>query len=216
MSYLSKEYQEQWNFSKYPPSAYRIFGFVFSKQPGSFNYNKNIVQIFTLKPDDLPEQIRIDNFKKLCQSLFREMNVKEDLDVKTETDDESKETTITFSSNNICNCLQSLKYEDEKILFNTLYKPSLGTYPLSLNQRIEFILGVYLNHSHRKAKMLFRDNYSKMALTHSFMADLAGEDDEFILTSCFDKSHSHVIEINENGQLWKKLETLLLKYGYQL
>ena len=101
------------------------------------------------------------------------MNVKEDLDVKTETDDESKETTITFSSNNICNCLQSLKYEDEKILFNTLYKPSLGTYPLSLNQRIEFILGVYLNHSHHKAKMLFRDNYPIMALTHSFMADLA-------------------------------------------
>ena len=216
MSYLSKEYQEQWNFSKYPPSAYRIFGFVFSKQPGSFNYNKNIVQIFTLKSDDLPEQIRIDNFKKLCQSLFREMNVKEDLDVKTETDHESKETTIIFSSNNICNCLQSLKYEDEKILFNTLYKPSLGTYPLSLNQRIEFILGVYLNHSHRKAKMLFRDNYPKMALTHSFIVDLAGEDAEFILTSRFDRSHSHVIEINENGQLWKKLETLLLKYGYQL
>lgn len=216
MSYLSKEYKEQWNFSKYPPSAYRIFGFVFSKQPGTFNYNKNIVQIFTLKPDDLPEQVRIDNFKKLCQSLFKEMNVKEDLDVKTETDDESKETTITFSSNNICNCLQSLKYEDEKILFNTLYKPSLGTYPLSLNQRIEFILGVYLNHSHHKTKMLFRDNYPKMALTHSFIADLAGEDDEFILTSRFDRSHSHVIEINENGQLWKKLETLLLKYGYQL
>lgn len=216
MSYLSKEYKEQWNFSKYPPSAYRIFGFVFSKQPGTFNYNKNIVQIFTLKPNDLPEQIRIDNFKKLCQSLFKEMNVKEDLDVKTETDDESKETTITFSSNNICNCLQSLKYEDEKILFNTLYKPSLGTYPLSLNQRIEFILGVYLNHSHHKTKMLFRDNYPKMALTHSFIADLAGEDDEFILTSRFDRSHSHVIEINENGQLWKKLETLLLKYGYQL
>lgn len=216
MSYLSKEYKEQWNFSKYPPSAYRIFGFVFSKQPGTFNYNKNIVQIFTLKPNDLPEQVRIDNFKKLCQSLFKEMNVKEDLDVKTETDDESKETTITFSSNNICNCLQSLKYEDEKILFNTLYKPSLGTYPLSLNQRIEFILGVYLNHSHHKAKMLFRDNYPKMALTHSFIADLAGEDDEFILTSRFDRSHSHVIEINENGQLWKKLETLLLKYGYQL
>ena len=215
MSYLSKEYQEQWNFSKYPPCAYRIFGFVFSKQPGSFNYNKNIVQIFTLKPDDLPEQIRIDNFKKLCQSLFREVNVKEDLDVKTETDDESKETTTTFSSNNICNCLQSLKYEDEKILFNTLYKPSLGTYPLSLNQRVEFILGVYLNHSHHKTKMLFRDNYPKMALTHSFMADLAGEDDEFILTSRFDKSHSHVIEINENGQLWKKIETLLLEYGYQ-
>lgn len=216
MSYLSKEYKEQWNFSKYPPSAYRIFGFVFSKQPGTFNYNKNIVQIFTLKPNDLPEQVRIDNFKKLCQSLFKEMNVKEDLDVKTETDDESKETTITFSSNNICNCLQSLKYEDEKILFNTLYKPSLGTYPLSLNQRIEFILGVYLNHSHHKTKMLFRDNYPKMALTHSFIADLAGEDDEFILTSRFDRSHSHVIEINENGQLWKKLETLLLKYGYQL
>ncbi len=215
MSYLSKEYQEQWNFSKYPPSAYRIFGFVFSKQPGSFNYNKNIVQIFTLKPDDLPEQIRIDNFTKLCQSLFREVNVKEDLDVKTETDHESKETTITFSSNNICNCLQSLKYEDEKILFNTLYKPSLGTYPLSLNQRVEFILGVYLNHSHHKTKMLFRDNYPKMALTHSFMADLAGEADEFILTSRFDKSHSHVIEINENGQLWKKIETLLLEYGYQ-
>ena len=215
MSYLSKEYKEQWNFSKYPPSAYRIFGFVFSKQPGTFNYNKNIVQIFTLKPNDLPEQVRIDNFKKLCQSLFKEMNVKEDLDVKTETDDGSKETTITFSSNNICNCLQSLKYEDEKILFNTLYKPSLGTYPLSLNQRVEFILGVYLNHSHHKTKMLFRDNYPKMALTHSFMADLAGEDDEFILTSRFDKSHSHVIEINENGQLWKKIETLLLEYGYQ-
>ena len=47
------------------------------------------------------------------------------------------------------------------------------------------------------------------------MADLAGEDDEFILTSRFDKSHSHVIEINENGQLWKKIETLLLEYGYQ-
>lgn len=151
MSYLSKEYQEQWNFSKYAPSAYRIFGFVFSKQPGSFNYNKNIVQIFTLKPDDSPERIRIDNFKKLCQSLFREVNVK-DLDVKTETDHESKKTTITFSSNNICNCLQSLKYEDEKILFNTLYKPSLGTYPLSLNQRVEFILGVYLNHSHLQNK----------------------------------------------------------------
>ncbi len=216
MSYLSKEYQELWNFSKYPPSAYRIFGFVFSKQPGSFNYNKNIVQIFTIKSDDLSQQVRIENFKKLCQSLFKEVNIKDDLDVKTEIDNDSKETVITFFSNNVCNCLQSLKYEDEKILFNTLYKPSLGTYPLSLNQRIQFVLGVYLNHSYHRAKMMFHDNYAKMSLTHSFMVDLAGEDDKFILTSCFDELHTHVIEINENGQMWKNLETLLLKYGYQL
>lgn len=48
MSYLSKEYQEQWNFSKYPPSAYRIFGFVFSKQPGyAFHVNISVESLYS-------------------------------------------------------------------------------------------------------------------------------------------------------------------------
>ncbi len=215
INYFSEEYRKLWKLSNYPASFYRMFGFVLSHYASTFNPRKNIVQSFSLYADEVSETKRINNFQQLCRDLLQEIDKKEDLAIDTLTDELNEITRKTIVSPTICNYLQSISFKEPIELFNTLFKPTFGTYPLSLNQRMEFITGVYLNHSYSKTKFLFCNNYAKMSLTHQFMINLAEEDDLIVVTSIFKTPHTHLIEINENGPFRKTLTLFMERYGYQ-
>jgi len=213
--YSSNEYQELWSSSKYPPSLYRIFGYILSKYAGSFNPAKNIIETYVRNPEIFSDKMKIHNIKKVCHDLLEETALNNDLIHKTEIDEFNEITKEIFISNNICNYLQAINFNDEIELFTSCKRTS-DTYLLSLNQRLEFIIGVYLNHAYDKTKLVFYNNYFKMAMTHRFMIELADEDDIITTISEFKTPHSHIIEINENGQLWTTMQMLMKKYGYKL
>lgn len=214
--FLSEEYQKSWALSKHPKSFYLILGFVYSQYTGTFNSKEITIQQFIYyKTDSEFEKNKVYNFNKICLTLITELGFTNDLEVKTEEIGDNREM-VSFISNNICSYLKSISYTEVNDLFISLFKPTFGTYPLALQQRMEFLSGVYLYHSSGKAKFIFYNNYKKTLLTHQFLVDLSNEEDEIHLTSKFLTPNSHKIELNKDGILWTTMQTILKKRGFEI
>ncbi len=215
MDYFSEEYQDVWALSPYPTSFFSMLGFTTSSYAGTFNSKQAIIQTFFYNENDMLAKQKVANYTNLCSSFFKETNIKDDVMISTEAQSEHYKQT-TFVSNNICNYLTSVSYTSEIELFMPLFNQATSIYSLAIKQRIEFLIGAYLNHSKAEAMMIFNNNYDKMALVHRFMAELAEEEDEIQLISKFMSPHKHSITINADGNLWAMLKRIMISKQYQL
>ena len=210
MNYFTDEYKHLWKLSKYPPSFYQLFGFVFNDYASTYKPSENRLQLFSVSFNKLFEKSKVDDFHKICCNFFEETAIKNDLKITEKTDNFEHNTTFYFISHAICNHIQSIDYKEETDLFISLIKPTFGTFPLALNQRMEFLTGTYLfHHREKEAIWFFYNNYDKACLVHKFMVQLSDETDEICFTTTFRTPSCHRIELNEEGRLWKTIKERL-------
>ncbi len=136
----------------------------------------------------------------ICFQLLEELELDNDIQIKEEGDH------FVIESQSICTYLESLDWREIKEMFISLMKPPYGTYPLALNQRMEFLVGSYLFHGKNSGELIFYNNYQKASLIHQFMVEMADETDFICFTSKFCTPNIHKIELNTDGYLWKTLE----------
>lgn len=217
MDFFSEEYQQVWQVSKYPRSFYTLWGFVMGRYAETYEPEQGVVQRFFLAPHEKAGQKRIANLEKLCRELIREAGLIDDLEMQQlPMKHHHPKVEIRITSRSICDYIPKVEPGLEDSYFNPLFKPPVGTYALSLNQRLEFVAGAYLQHQSDEHSFLFHNNTEKALLVYRLLINLADEEDEVAMKSTFRTPYTHRITLNEKGSLWKNLRRAIKRNGYEI
>lgn len=207
---------EYWSLSKYPKSFYRLLGIVLDYYAGSYSPNRQIIQQYTKfeSPKNYTDW-SIDKVEKVILTFMSDLNLLNDLKIEKNLIEENKDKSksiysIKIKSQSVCSYLESIDFQNVSHLFVPLSRSTTQMYHLALLQRLEFILGTYINaYKGKKSTWIFFNNFQKFNLVYEFMTNLADEEDIINTESKFLTPHSHSITLNTEGNLWKIIDKQL-------
>lgn len=219
MRYNYAEYDSDvWQLSKYPVTYYRLLGIVLSYYAGSFNPKENIVQQYTrCHYTDSYIDWKISKVSRAISGLLLDLNQSNDLIIEEVLKEENldkkyNKSFIRIFSENTCSYLKSVEYDDISDLFMPCFGVSNDIRLLGQLQRLEFICGAYISgYRGQDAEWVFSNNLEKFQLIYKYMIELGEEDDVVRSRSIFSTPHSHRINLNTDGNLWKSIKENLDK-----
>lgn len=201
-----------WKCSKYPASFFRLLGCLVNYYGGTYHPKGDTVQSFrAYQANEAEVKAKAINVHQTCMQLLSDIQGNNDVNLSMVHQEDTMEFKV--NSQNVCDYLAGIHFNTVDELFLGMIKPIIGTYPTTLLQRFEFVVGAYIYHGLRSGEWVFYNNFEKMKLVHEFMVVLADEEDEITTTSLFKTPHVHKIKLNLDGPLWKTIEEELKASG---